>query len=100
MENALLSVEDKQVIIEKIQSIISNLECPICHNKSFIIADGYFNTAIQGDLKGMRLGGPSIPSIGIICDKCGFISHHALGVLGLMPKPADSDNLPGSSINK
>lgn len=85
MENKLLSVEDKQIIISKIQTIIPNLECPICHNRHFIIADGYFNSAIQGNLNGMILGGPSIPSIGLICNRCGFISHHALGVLGLMP---------------
>lgn len=100
MDTILLSVEDKQAIIEKIQTIIPNLECPVCHNKHFLIADGYFNTAIQGDLNGMRIGGPSIPSIGIICSKCGFISHHALGVLGLMPKPKTSDNSPGDGITK
>ena len=89
MENKLLSKEDKQVIISKILEIIPNIECPICHNKQFIIADGYFNSSIQGNLNGMSLGGPSIPSIGIICNRCGFISHHALGVLGLIPPPTE-----------
>ena len=84
MEKELLSITEKQRIISKIQNVIPYIECPICHNKNFIIADGYFNSSIQGDVNGMTLGGPSIPSIGIICNKCGFISHHALGVLGLL----------------
>ena len=92
MEKELLSIAEKQRIISKIQNIIPNIECPICHNKNFIIADGYFNSSIQGDVNGMTLGGPSIPSIGIICNKCGFISHHALGVLGLLPNSIDSNS--------
>lgn len=84
MEKELLSIEDKQRIISKIKNVIQDIECPICHNKNFVIADGYFISSIRGDVNGMTLGGPSIPSIGIICDKCGFISHHALGILGLL----------------
>jgi len=86
MDNGLLTQEQKVAIISQIQRLIPNLECPICHNRHFIIADGYFNSSIQGKLDGMVLGGPSIPSIGLICNKCGFISHHALGVIGMLPK--------------
>jgi len=91
MAKELLSIEDKQRIITTVQNVVQNLECPICHNRHFIIADGYFNSSIQGDINGMILGGPSIPSIGIICNKCGFISHHALGVLGLLTQPVMSN---------
>ena len=91
----LLTIEEKQRIIEKVREILPYIECPICHNKHFVVADGYFNTSIQGQLNGMMLGGPSIPSIGLICNKCGFISHHALGVLGLLPEQnVQKENTP------
>lgn len=96
----LLTVEEKQRIIEKVQEILPYIECPICHNKHFVIADGYFNTSIQGQLNGMMLGGPSIPSIGLICNKCGFISHHALGVLGLLPEQNDQKENTLKTNNK
>lgn len=91
MEKALLSIEEKQKIISKISSIVPGMECPICHNRHFVISDGYFNNSIQGNLEGVILGGPSIPSIGFICSRCGFISQHALGALGFLPEPHDNN---------
>ncbi|MFN5693657.1 MAG: hypothetical protein ACK464_02255, partial [Bacteroidota bacterium] len=51
-----------------------------------IMADGYFNNNMQTDFGSISIGGPAIPTIGIICDNCGFVSQHAIGVLGLLPK--------------
>ena len=81
-----ISDTEKQAIIDKLNSRIQHLECPMCHSRNFIIADGYFNSTIQPHLNGVVLGGPSIPNIGIVCNHCGFISHHAIGVLGLLPQ--------------
>lgn len=64
-------------------------------NKHFIIADGYFNSFLQDNLKNINLSGESIPSIPIICSKCGFISMHALGILGLLPKQSDDETKGG-----
>ena len=58
----------------------------MCQNKNFIMADGYFNNNMQTDFGSISIGGPAIPTIGIICDNCGFVSQHAIGVLGLLPK--------------
>lgn len=77
-----LSEEDKRRIANELSRRIPDLSCPMCHKKNFIITDGYFNSPINANLQGMVLGGPSIPSIGIICANCGFISQHALGILG------------------
>ena len=64
----------------------AKLICPMCGNKSFTLLDGYFNQTIQIDFKGMVLGGPSIPSVVIVCNQCGYLSQHALGTLGLLPR--------------
>lgn len=81
-----LSEEDKKRIANELSRRIPDLSCPMCHRKNFIITDGYFNSPINANLQGMVLGGPSIPSIGIVCANCGFISQHALGILGLLNK--------------
>ena len=54
---------------------------------------------MQDRLNGIVLGGPSIPSIPIICNRCGFISSHALGILGLLP-PKTGDNQKGGENGK
>lgn len=84
----MISQIDKEKIIQELNHKLgsSGAKCPMCGNTHFIIADGYFNNFIQDDLNDIKLGGPSIPSISIICSNCGFISQHALGFLGLLPR--------------
>ncbi len=83
----MISSEEKDRIARKLNQKFNGtgVKCPMCGNKHFIIADGYFNTTMQNDLKSITMGGPSIPSIPIICSQCGFISLHALGIIGLLP---------------
>ena len=84
----MISNEEKQRIISELNNRINSgdIKCPMCGNEHFIIADGYFNPTLQNNLKGFVIGGSSIPSIAIVCSRCGFISSHALGILGLLPK--------------
>lgn len=76
----------KLKIKEEIDKRISNIKCPMCKSENFGIADGYFINSMQDDFNNFFLGGPSIPTIAIICGNCGFVSQHALGVLGLIPQ--------------
>ena len=85
-----LTEKEKQDIINILTQRIPNITCPMCQNRNFVIADGYFNQPITVNLNSTVIGGPSIPSIGIVCDNCGFISQHALGVLGLLNKNTDN----------
>ena len=84
----MITQEEKQRIILELNKRFnsSGIKCPMCGNNHFIIGDGYFNSFMLDDFRNLNIGGPSIPSIPIICDRCGFISSHALGVLGLLPK--------------
>ena len=97
----MISNDEKQKIVVELNNRINSgdIKCPMCGNKHFIIADGYFNSTMQDDLKNFVLGGPSIPSIAIVCNKCGFISSHALGILGLLP-PNTGDNQKGGENGK
>lgn len=81
-----ISEEQKKKIITALNERGANLPCPRCNNNNFTLLDGYFNQTIQTELKGMVIGGPSVPSIVVACNKCGYLSQHALGVLGLVPE--------------
>lgn len=81
-----LSKEEKEKIIKALDERGAKLPCPRCGNNSFTLLDGYFNQTIQTELKGMVIGGPSVPSVVVACNQCGYLSQHALGTLGLLPK--------------
>ena len=75
---------------EKITQTLSEKgvkKCPMCENRSFTLLDGYSNLPIAGDISGaLIVGGQVIPSTVIVCTNCGYISQHALGIMGLLPK--------------
>ena len=86
-----LSKEGRQEIVEKLRDRGASLPCPRCGNTHFQLLDGYFNQPLQPAFDGLYLGGTSIPSVVIACDRCGFLSSHALGALGLL-----TEHLPGT----
>lgn len=83
---AKLTTDQKKEIVQALTSKGVKAICPMCGNNQFAIADGYFNNLLNESLESFRIGGPSIPSIPIVCKRCGFISQHSLGVLGLLPE--------------
>lgn len=93
----MLNNEQKKKIAETLEKKQHALTCPMCQNKNFIMADGYFNNNMQTDFGSFSIGGPTIPTIAIVCSNCGFVSQHALGVLGLLPK---EDNLKKDEPSK
>ncbi|MGD9581599.1 MAG: hypothetical protein AB7V50_09520 [Vampirovibrionia bacterium] len=64
-----------------------NKPCPLCGNSGFTLLDGFINNTIQDNLSsGLVIGGPSVPTIVLVCNNCGFLSQHALGALNLLEK--------------
>jgi hypothetical protein len=80
------SQDQKDAIIKALAERGANHPCPRCGNEAFTLLDGYFNQIIQEQPKGIVLAGRTIPSIVVACKRCGFLSQHAIGVLGLLPK--------------
>ena len=78
--------EEKLKITRALDERGANRPCPRCGNESFALVGGYFNQTIQIEAQGIFLGGPSIPSVVVVCNQCGYLSQHALGALGLLPK--------------
>jgi len=89
MEN--LTEQQRQALADRLNGKrVGNL-CPMCHQGGTMkLADGYFQHALQRDFSGaIVLGGPSIPTVVLVCGNCGFVSEHAAGILGLLEKRAE-----------
>lgn len=90
----MINQEQKQKIVIELGKRLPKMVCPMCSHKKFVLVEGYFNNNLQQDFDSFSIGGSSIPSIAIICENCGFVSQHALGVLGLLPKENIKKNEP------
>jgi hypothetical protein len=95
MQDSYQASQDR--IIKVLTERGASLPCPRCGNDDFTLLDGYFNEFIQDEPRGIILGGRTIPSIIVACKRCGFLSQHALGILGLLPK---EDTKPAEEIKK
>lgn len=81
-----MTEDEKKEIINQLTQRGVNLPCPRCGNKDFSLIDGYFSQPIQAEATSPNLiiGGPAIPSVVTACNRCGYLSQHALGALGLI----------------
>lgn len=76
-----LTTSQKETIAEKLKSI--NGSCPICTHRNWTISDEIV-TATTVSLGGSTvMGGPFMPMAQIVCNNCGFVSHHAIALLGI-----------------
>lgn len=81
----MIPEEKKSKIIETLVSRIPNMCCPMCHNTHFTIVDGYMAEQIHDDYRNIVLSvGNILPSVLLVCSRCGFMSRHSLGVLGFL----------------
>ncbi len=86
-----ISEERRKEIVDKLAEVGASSPCPRCRNNEFSLVDGYFNQTIQTNLRGMVLGGPSLPTVVVVCTRCGYVAQHALGTLGLLPRKEAKD---------
>lgn len=83
----MLSDSEKQKIMLSLVGKINDIKCPMCGNEKFSILDGYVINYLQDEIQNNIMDSKiSIPTIMMVCTKCGFISQHALGSLGFLSK--------------
>lgn len=83
----MIDPKHKDAIVKELNNKVGNFICPICHKGPFTLVDGYFVQSSQNDYKNFIIGSDTIiPSVIIVCNNCGFMSQHSLGVLGLIEK--------------
>jgi len=86
--------KEKERIEKILGEILPNPECPMCHNRHFTILDRYIISPVQEDYKGsIGLNHKTIPALSIVCTKCGFISQHSLGILGLLENDIEDNKM-------
>lgn len=80
---------DKNKAIEKLTEKKAMLPCHRCGHKRFAILDGISSLPLMEDMDMMGslvVGGMSAPVLHVVCENCGAVTSHLLGVLDLMPK--------------
>ena len=84
-----LNDDEKQIIAEILKKRGAKLPCARCKNRNFAILDGYFNQpihkSIPASITDITNHGSFISSVVVVCTRCGYLSQHALSVLGLLP---------------
>ncbi len=83
-QNEMLSAGQRQMITEALQSRGVNQPCPRCRNNTFEVAPALTHMQLQGMGGGLMIGGSTVPAAIVLCSRCGNVSLHALGSLGLL----------------
>ncbi len=77
-----LTERQKQTVLGALKERIRG-GCPMCLQANWTIHNEVVSTmtaSLGGDT---TIGGGFVPMIQIICNNCGFVSHHAVGLLGI-----------------
>lgn len=78
--------EDAQLIVKTLNEKGLVNECPMCRKGPFLILDGYLAPHLSANSEeATRVIGDKylLPSFGLVCENCGFLSIHSLRTLGL-----------------
>lgn len=85
----MLKEEEKNRIARILSERMNHFTCPVCGRGNLTLLDGYSSQGIGDDYQNIVLADKIIPYVMLVCNNCGFISHHALGTLGLLNKKDD-----------
>ena len=77
---------NKEKIVSELNKKVPDLKCPICSHTALTLSGGFFAHDLQQDLGQRQIGGVNIPTIPIICTRCGYVMEFAAGTLGLLPQ--------------
>jgi hypothetical protein len=80
--------EFRENIVKRVGEKGVNRPCPRCGADKFTLVDGFAVFGMVDDLadEGVR---NLVPSVCIACNRCGYLTFHALGPLGLLPDKPD-----------
>ena len=79
------TADHRQMIVKRLQERGVTRPCPRCGSDQFSLVDGYavFGMVDQLADEGVR---NLVPSVTVACARCGYLTFHAMGALGLLPK--------------
>jgi hypothetical protein len=77
---------DKEKIAQALTTRGATKPCHRCGNDKFVVIDGYAIYSLQDNLDGgLVFGDAAVPVALVACEKCGALTPHAVGALGLLP---------------
>jgi len=95
---------NKEKIVSELKKKVPDLKCPICSHTALTLGGGFFAHDLQQDFGQRQIGGVNIPTIPIICTKCGYVMEFAAGTLGLLPQKTQEEqtkpNIPTEGKNE
>jgi hypothetical protein len=94
-EAPVLSVNKVAEITAALQSHVPK-PCPMCGSENFTVVHGFIPLGITQSADHPTFFGPQIPCAAAICQRCGFITLHAAGILGLMTKNEEKEEKEGA----
>lgn len=84
----LLGKRQLAMIVDALSKRGADRPCPRCGHEVFLLEQGLGTHSLQKSSSETTLGGLAIPVAITSCVRCGFLSEHALGALGLLNDPA------------
>ncbi len=82
-DQVFLNESQKQKVIDALTTVGAVKPCPRCDNPTFATADTAFARPLQTSLPQILIAGSYVVTVAVFCTNCGFLSEHAIGVLGL-----------------
>jgi hypothetical protein len=86
---------NRQEYISELTKRNAQNPCHRCSNDNFSLIDGYSYFPIQDRLNGTKLGGPNVPAILVVCNKCGAVTPHAVGAFKSFEKEEKKESQNG-----
>lgn len=78
----LTSAQQEQ-IVHRLRELGATLPCPRCGASSFSVVKKLGAMPVDPALSVAGVEGMALPAALLVCNQCGFLSSHALTVLGL-----------------
>jgi ribosomal protein L37E len=85
VQGMTLSPEQRKNISEALAQRGATLPCPRCGDDAWTVLDSYISHSLTQNVHQVVIGGPVLPTIGVLCRKCGFLSEHVTVELGIGP---------------
>jgi hypothetical protein len=72
-----------EALDQKFEELGNAPVCPYCECDEWHVA-GVINNSIVKEIGALYMGGPSVPTVGLICKRCSHFAQFSLHGLGLL----------------
>jgi len=86
------SDEERNKILEALKKKKVPRKCPACEGTEWTLGEQYTPLALNDMSAGLVVGGPTIPTVALVCKNCGYVSLHSTLILAHLPvKPEQKE---------